>query len=89
MDKSRASQRTGKKYTVKTINKSGSISSSSLYDNSKNTEQQKKINVRSDRPSLSSMSRPVTSVLTVSSEKQRIHYKDKEKKESETFIKEK
>ena len=69
MDKSRFSQRTKTQDIVKTINKSRYISSASLSDKSTNMEQPKEINVRSYSPSLSSVSRPGASVITVSPDK--------------------
>ena len=68
---------------VKTINKSRSISSVRLSDESNNIEQPKYINVRSDNRSVSSISRPGASVTTVSLDKQRIPCKDKRNKTSE------
>ena len=65
MDKSRASQRTETEDTVKKKNQPRTISSASLSDKSPNIEQPKEVNVRSDSPSLSSMSRPGASVTTV------------------------
>ena len=87
MDKSRASQRTETEYKLKTMNKSRSISSASLSNKSTNIEQLKEINVRSDSPSISSMSRPGASVTTASPEKQRITCKYKRNKTSENLIK--
>ena len=89
MDKSRASQRTETEDTVKTLNKSRSISSASLSDKSTNIEQPKYINFRSDSPSISSMSRTGASVTTVSPDKQHIPLKDKRNKNSESLIKRK
>ena len=72
---------------MKTLNKSRYISSASLSDKSTKTEQPKEINVRSDSPSVSSISRHGASVITVSPDKQRIPCKIKVKKISETLIK--
>ena len=52
-----------------------------------NIKQPKEINLRSDSPSLSSMSRPGASITTVSPDKELIPRKIKRKKFSETFIK--
>ena len=71
MDKSRASQRTKTEDKVKNMNKSGSIYSVILSNKSTNIEQPKEINVRSDSPSLSSMSRPGEIVTIVSPEKEK------------------
>ena len=59
-----ASQRTELEDTVKTINKSMSISSASYFDKSNNIEQPKQIDVRSDSPGLSGISGPGASVTT-------------------------
>ena len=60
------------------MNKSRSISSASLSYKSTKIEQPKEINVRSDSPSLSSMSRPGASVTNVSTEKKYPYKKIKE-----------
>ena len=57
LDKSGASQRTKIEDTLKNVNKSSSISSAILYDKITKIEQPKQINVRSESPSVSSMSR--------------------------------
>ena len=75
MGKSRYSQRTETEDTVEKLNKPRSISLSSLYDKITNIEQPKKINVISNSPSLSSMSRPGACVTTLSPAKERISLK--------------
>ena len=72
---------------VKTQNKPRSISSASLSDKSINIEQPNKINMRSDSPIISSMSRPGSNRTTVLLDKERITIKIKGKKISEIFIK--
>ena len=72
LDKSRVYKRTYIEDTVKTLNKSRSISSAILSDKSINIEHSKEINVRSDSPSLSIMSKPGASITTVSPDKERI-----------------
>ena len=69
LDKSRPSQITESEDTVKTLKKSRFISSASLSDNSITIEQSKERNVRSNSPSLSIMSRPGSSIMTVSPDK--------------------
>ena len=63
-----ASQRAETEDTVKTL-KTRSISSSSLSDKSTKIEQPKRINVRSDSPSVSSISIHGASIMTVSPDK--------------------
>ena len=75
LDKSRASKRTEIEDTIKKLIKSRSNSSASLYDKSINIEKQKTKNVRSDSPSLSSMSRPRAIVTNVLPDKRRISRK--------------
>ena len=68
LDKSRASQRTETENTVNPLKKRY-ISSASLYNKNINVEQPREINVRSDSPSISSMSRPGASIKTVLQDK--------------------
>ena len=76
LEKSRVSQITETEYKLKTLNKSRSISSFSLSDKSINIEQPKEINVRSDSPSISSMSRPEAIITTALPDKERIPSQD-------------
>ena len=62
------------------MNKSRSISSASLSNKSTNIEQPKEINVRSDSPGISSMSRPGARIMTVLTDKQRTPCKKTKKK---------
>ena len=65
LNKSRASQRTETKDTVKTINKSRYISLASIYDKITNMEQPKEIDVIKYSPDISGMSGPGASVTTI------------------------
>ena len=74
LDKTRSSERTETEDTVKPLNKTGSISSASLSDKSTKIEKPKEIKfinykLRSDIPSVSSMSRHVASIMIVSPDK--------------------
>ena len=80
LDKLRASQRIETEDTVKKISKSRSISSDSLSDKSTKIENPREINVRSDSPSVSSMSRHGSSITTISPDKELILFKIKRKK---------
>ena len=68
------------------MNKSRSISSASLSNKSTKIEQLKEINVRSDSPGISSMSRPGARIMTVLKDKQRTPCKYKRNKTSEFLI---
>ena len=71
----------------KTIKKTRYISSASLFDKSNKIEQPKEINVISDSPSVSGISRHVSSITTVSPDKERIPCKIKRKKMPDILIK--
>ena len=64
LDKSRASKRTETEDTIKTINKSRSISPASFSDKSTNTEQPKEIYVRKYSPIISDIDGPGASLTT-------------------------
>ena len=72
LDKSSSSQRTETEDTMKTVNKSRSISSAHFFDKSTNKEQPKEIYVRKDNPSISGMYGHWASVTSGSPDKQRI-----------------
>ena len=74
MDKSRSAIKNDTEDTVKTLNKSRSISSVSFSDKSTNIEQPKRIDVRSDIPGLSGISGPGASVTGEFPDKQLIHH---------------
>ena len=69
MDKSRASERAETEDTLKALKERRSISSASLSDKINKIEQPKEINVRSDSPGVSSMSRNGASITAVSPDK--------------------
>ena len=90
-DKSRSSSITETEDTVEPQNKTRSISSASLYDKDTKEQQPKERMIRneklrSDNTSVSSMSVHASSITTVSPEKHRIHWKNKNKKLSENLI---
>ena len=75
MDKSRSSSRTETKDTVKTLNKTRSISSDSLYD--KDTPKKfRNYKLRSNTPSVSSISIHGESITNISTDKDSIPCKD-------------
>ena len=91
LDNSRPSERTETEDTVKTLNKTRSISSASLSDKNNKKQQPKEIkfrndNLRSDTPSVSSIPVHGESITTVSPDKERIPFKDKKEKISENLI---
>ena len=84
MDKSRSTQRTETKDTVKSVNKSRSISSSTLSDKSNKIEKPKEIYIRKDNPSHYGMSGHGEIISSVTPDKQRIPRKNKINKTSDT-----
>ena len=85
--KSRSTKRTETEDTVKTLNKSRSISSASFSDKSTRIEKPKELDIRKDNPSLSGMSGHGASVSSESPDKQCIPRKNKRKNTLDTLIK--
>ena len=87
MDKSRSTKRTEAEDTLKTLNKSRSISSASFSDKSTKIEKPKEIDIRKENSSISGMSGHGSIVSSKLSDKQRILCKNKIHNNLETSIK--
>ena len=86
MHESRSTQRTKTEDTIKSIDKSRSISSASLSDISTKIEKLKEIEIRKDNSGLYSMSGHGEKVSSATPDKQRITLKNR-RKYSDTSIK--
>ena len=86
MDKSRSTKITWTEYTLKSVNKSRSISSDSSSDISTKIENPKKMDIRKDNPILYSRSLHVEIVSSITHNKQLIPRKKKKKKIPDTSI---
>ena len=87
LDKSISTQITETEDTVKTLNKSRSISSASFSNKSAKIEKPKEIDISKENSSIYRMSRHGSSVSGESPYKQRIPRKNKRKKNLDTSIK--
>ena len=86
MDKTRYTQGTETEDTVKSVNKTNSISSASLSDKRTKIEKLKEIYIRKENPSLSGMSVHGEIVSSVTPDKQRIPSRNKRKNTEDISI---
>ena len=86
MDKSRFTKRTDTENTVKKVNKSGSISRTSLFDKSTKIENSSEIDICNDNLSIFFLSGHRESLSSVTPDQQRTPCKNKRKKTSDTLI---